>query len=245
MFRFFKKTKKPAWPPLLPRVRHSIRTLALSADDDISRPDSATLDLALKAAAQAATISLAGLAQKFAAKPDAIFYDVFPGEHYRMLAALARVLAPQLVVEIGTFTGMSTRVLADYSPAGTRIMTFDIAPWTQFNTHLAASDFGVKCEQVLSDLRDEANFDAHRARLANADFIFLDGPKDVDFEWTFLRRLASLHFARDAWLMIDDIRMWNMLGIWRRIASPKLDLTSFGHWSGTGLVHVGHRLALE
>jgi hypothetical protein len=30
--------------------------------------------------------------------------------------------------------------------------------------------------------------------------------------------------------------MMNMIGIWRGIRHPKLDLTSFGHWSGTGLV---------
>ncbi|MGH7312141.1 MAG: hypothetical protein ACREJV_03130 [Candidatus Rokuibacteriota bacterium] len=29
---------------------------------------------------------------------------------------------------------------------------------------------------------------------------------------------------------------WNMLAIWREIRMPKLDVTSFGHWSGTGLV---------
>lgn len=37
-------------------------------------------------------------------------------------------------------------------------------------------------------------------------------------------------------LVFDDIRAWNMLAIWREIRMPKLDLTSFGHWSGTGLV---------
>jgi hypothetical protein len=36
--------------------------------------------------------------------------------------------------------------------------------------------------------------------------------------------------------MFDDIRFWNMLRIWRNVAAPKLDITSFGHWSGTGLV---------
>ncbi len=39
--------------------------------------------------------------------------------------------------------------------------------------------------------------------------------------------------------MFDDIRVWNMLEIWRGIRRPKLDLTSFGHWSGTGLVDYG------
>jgi hypothetical protein len=29
-----------------------------------------------------------------------------------------------------------------------------------------------------------------------------------------------------------------MVDLWRRIPYPKLDATSFGHWSGTGLVLV-------
>ncbi|MBM4318321.1 MAG: methyltransferase, partial [Deltaproteobacteria bacterium] len=37
-------------------------------------------------------------------------------------------------------------------------------------------------------------------------------------------------------VVFDDIRLMNMLRIWRNISLPKLDVTSFGHWSGTGLV---------
>jgi hypothetical protein len=36
--------------------------------------------------------------------------------------------------------------------------------------------------------------------------------------------------------MFDDIRLMNLLSIWRGIQRPKMDITSFGHWSGTGLV---------
>jgi hypothetical protein len=28
----------------------------------------------------------------------------------------------------------------------------------------------------------------------------------------------------------------NMIELWRNVQKPKLDLTSFGHWSGTGLI---------
>jgi hypothetical protein len=38
-------------------------------------------------------------------------------------------------------------------------------------------------------------------------------------------------------LVFDDTRVRNMLHTWRDVRRPKLDLTSFGHWSGTGLVH--------
>ena len=40
------------------------------------------------------------------------------------------------------------------------------------------------------------------------------------------------------WLFLDDIRFTSELLSWRRIQSPKIDLTSFGHFSGTGLVDI-------
>jgi hypothetical protein len=36
-----------------------------------------------------------------------------------------------------------------------------------------------------------------------------------------------------------------MVNLWRRIDSPKIDLTSFGHWSGTGLVDISNGLSLR
>lgn len=203
------------------------------------------MDLALQAAARAGATSLVELQQSLGDKPDAVYYGVYPGEHYRLLAGIVQTIKPELVVEIGTFTGMSTRVLADYTPGNCRIVTFDIVPWQQFDTHLRAADFTGKCAQVLCDLSDESHFQSNREMLAQADLIFLDGPKDFHFEWDFLQLLGSLHPQRDCWLLIDDIKMWNMLGIWRRVASPKLDLTSFGHWSGSGLVHLSAGLELN
>jgi hypothetical protein len=33
-----------------------------------------------------------------------------------------------------------------------------------------------------------------------------------------------------------DIRVLDMIENWRRLNRPKLGVTSFGHWSGTGLL---------
>lgn len=41
--------------------------------------------------------------------------------------------------------------------------------------------------------------------------------------------------CRHAELSLVDIRLWNMPAFWRDVPLPKLDLTSFGHWSGTGV----------
>ena len=75
-------------------------------------------------------------------------------------------------------------------------------------------------------------------RFAEADLIFLDGPKDGYFEARFLANLLSMKLQPHALLVLDDIRLWNMLRIWRDLPPPKLDMTSFGHWSGTGFVEI-------
>jgi hypothetical protein len=37
-------------------------------------------------------------------------------------------------------------------------------------------------------------------------------------------------------VVFDDIRVLPMLQLWRDLPFPKLDATSLGHWSGTGLL---------
>jgi len=74
----------------------------------------------------------------------------------------------------------------------------------------------------------------------------LDGPKDDEFERTFLHLCCRLKpFNRPRWLLIDDIRFENMVHLWRSIKSPKLDISSFGHFSGTGLVNIEKGLFIE
>jgi hypothetical protein len=72
--------------------------------------------------------------------------------------------------------------------------------------------------------------------LKTADFIFLDASKDGVTEKRFLENFNLVPFRDRMLLLLDDIRLWNMLKIWRDISMPKLDITSFGHWSGTGIV---------
>ena len=45
---------------------------------------------------------------------DSKYFNVFPGEHYRLLAGFTKIVNPKEILEIGTFTGMSSRVFLDY-----------------------------------------------------------------------------------------------------------------------------------
>jgi len=217
-------------------ARHKEASIIASMDDEPARPSRRLMQAALNACAAAMDVALPIYEGRASKEPH--WFDTWPGEHYRLLAALVRTLNPKTVIEIGTFTGMGTLALAqDLPPSGT-LTTFDLLAWNSFpDTWLAPSDFAVgRVRQVLHDISAPGGIEPHRALFESADLIFVDGPKDGQTEKGILANLATLNLSRDVVVMFDDIRVVNMIDIWRRIARPKMDLTSFGHWSGTGLI---------
>ena len=214
---------------------------SLEADPASQHPPE--LGWILEAVAKAAGLDLV----KSKELEDSCFFNVFPGEHYRLLAGVLQQLEPQLVLDIGTYTGMSARVICDYSPANAQIHSFDLLPWDSFASHLNLEDFqGQRLQQHIENLADPTVFQRFLPLVDQADLIFCDAPKDGVFEPAFLALLASAPLStRPRWLWLDDIRFLQMVNCWRSIASPKLDLTSFGHWSGTGLVDISQGLRLH
>jgi predicted O-methyltransferase YrrM len=217
-------------------IRHALPSAILSADDDPGKPTKSMIDLALKAARCALDIDLSDLSQRLATPP--LWPDIWPGEHYKLLAGLVQLLQPRSILEIGTATGLSALALKKYLPPNGRVVTFDIIPWVNYPGHvLAPGDFADgRMEQVVADLTNPAVALQHARLLKEADLLFVDAAKDGQMEAVLLNNLSSIGLKHGAWLVFDDIRMMNMIPIWRRVSLPKLDLTSFGHWSGTGLV---------
>jgi predicted O-methyltransferase YrrM len=150
-------------------------------------------------------------------------------------------LQPKLVVEVGTGGGLSALVIAAHLPSGARLVTYDVFHWqnpsADWPSYLRGEDFSEgRVEFRQADLSNPEQFATNLRLLEEADLLFIDASKDGVFEDALLARLETVAFRRPPIVMLDDIRLWNMLATWRRISRPKLDLTSFGHWSGTGLV---------
>ena len=207
-----------------------------SIDDDFIKPSPRLIDVSLRSITLASKISLETVSQRMKAPP---FYpNLYPGEHYRLLAALVKILEPRNVVEIGTGTGLSSLSMLTTLRRDGRITTFDILPWQEdTGSFLTEKDFeDRRLEQIIADLSEPPQFERHFARIHTADLIFMDGPKNITFEKTFLQHIQDTLVDSSPLLVLDDIRIWNMLKIWRDISRPKLDLTSFGHWTGTGIV---------
>lgn len=218
------------------QARHAEYSMILSADDDSGRPSKRLIDLAARAIGAAAEIDLTDVSARI--RQTVRYPDVWPGEHYRLLAALVKIERPKLVVEIGTSQGLSALAMKKFLPREGEVATFDIVPWQKISdTYLTEADFADgRLTHWVGDLSDPLAFTRHSALLERADFIFADAPKDGKFEPLFLKNLEKLQFKQPTILILDDIRVWKMLATWRQVVRPKLDLTSFGHWSGTGLV---------
>lgn len=209
------------------------RSLIASADDQ-SQPSERLMDIALPAIAAARELELTELRDRLDGPP--WWPEIWPGEHYRLLAGLVKTMEPRVVVEIGTATGLSALALALHLPPGGKVATFDIVPWREYpGVVFREDDFADgRIEQHIADISDPAEFAKRRELFEQADLVFVDAKKDGVQERAFMDNFASLPQA--PLIVFDDIRQWDMLEVWRGIERPKLDLTSFGHWSGTGLV---------
>jgi predicted O-methyltransferase YrrM len=179
--------------------------------------------------------------------PDSQFLNIFPGEHYRLLNAIVRVSGSKNVVEIGTATGMGTLALQD-GIDGINVVTYDIIDWDKLAvpSHFDKTDFdGGRISQIIGDLSDDLVFEQNVNILNSADLIFMDAPKDDVFEYKMAEKLSMLSKKSFKLLIVDDIHFVNMIDFWRSISSPKLDVSSFGHWSGTGLVDIREGLKFQ
>jgi predicted O-methyltransferase YrrM len=223
--------------------RHAIPSFAVSVDDDPAAQAWEDWDLVANAVFQASKIRF---------DCDAEMINVFPGDHYRLLGGLFKCLHPKNLVDVGTAQGLSARAMVDSTDFDAKIATFDIIPYDNKEafpvTYLTSKDLDSRVTQYLDDIAHPSNFMKYLPLLNKADFIMLDGPKDGVFEERVLELLAA-HLKPHVdggirMLFLDDIHFQNMIVNWRRIASPKIDLTSFGHFSGSGLIDVTEGLSL-
>lgn len=217
-------------------ARHIEPTWVSSIDDELTKPSERLIELSLKAIEAANKVDLKSVSDRI--RGGAIRYpDIWPGEHYKLLAGLVRTLKPKTIIEIGTSTGLSALSMRAVADSETQICTFDLIRWDSFaDTSLEEEDFSPKFVQYLDDLSTFPGFIKHKSLLEKADLIFVDAAKDGQTEPNIIQNFLTIRFSSNPIVVFDDIKLTNMLAVWRRMPKPKLDLTSFGHWSGTGIV---------
>lgn len=236
----FKKKKTPeqslAEAAAIPTHAVDKRYSAIfSMENQPGKPSKELVNFSLDSVREAFNIDLSDISARINSN-ETDYLSIYPGEHYKLLAAIVKLKQPNVVVELGTHLGYSALCMKKFLPAGGTIHTFDVIPWHGFaNTILKETDFDAQLVQHTDDLTIPAHAAKHQQLLQEADIIFMDALKDGKQEYLFLENFARLQFNKKCLMIMDDIRLWNMLDIWFNLDKPKLDLTSFGHWSGTGL----------
>ena len=136
-------------------AKNIVASMLVPVEYDLGYLDETLFDLSLHIIGQARANGLDHLASRV---KQFQFEQItrFPGEHYRLLQAVMRIVKPQLVVEIGTFTGLSALVISQALGAGSRLVTYDVVPWDQFpDTVLRLPDFSPSFQQRLGDLANK------------------------------------------------------------------------------------------
>ncbi len=140
-------------------------------------------------------------------------------EHYRLLVYVATIYNKETLCDLGTNRCMSAAALS-YKYRN-KVKSYDVIKLHALNPIIP------KIEWIIGDIRDDKD-------LINMPFIFMDVDHDGIFENLFYNHLHKIGWK--GLLMLDDINLNEpMKTFWARIEEEKHDLTTKGHWSGTGL----------
>jgi predicted O-methyltransferase YrrM len=174
------------------------------------------------------------VAQALINEVDREFVMLWPGEHYRLLAGFVAALRPTIAIEVGTWQGAAAAIL---SRDCERVLTFDVVAVDRIDGSIPNFfERYPNVSQVVGNLMDYAMWSEHLESFARADLIFVDGPKDGVFEPAVVPRILDV-MKPGSIMILDDIRFAGMQDLWKnQISYPRIDLGSFGHFSGTGVV---------
>ena len=141
-------------------------------------------------------------------------------EHYRLLMYASTLYDNSIIFDVGTNKCMSCLALS-YNTSN-MIKSFDVVKLFEENP------IRNNVEYIIGDSTLHPD-------LPKVSLIFLDVDHDGTYENKFYNHLKSINWK--GILLLDDIHLNDpMIEFWNNISETKYDITSIGHWSGTGMV---------
>ena len=158
----------------------------------------------------------------------AAFFD--RREHYRLLALLSTLVLPgKTIVDIGTCYGDSALAL---SYGGRFVQSFDI------EDRVGDRSFPGNIRRNIADLFDPTTRESFHDTLLDSGLILIDiAPHAGKQEYELVRWLQENDYR--GLIVLDDVWWYKEMrdNLWYRIEPWfRVDATSMGHWSGTGIV---------
>lgn len=165
-----------------------------------------------------------------------IYNSAYTGEHYRLLALIAKATNARKVIEIGTFRGASAASILNNTNAN--VIGYDLMSAKNYTDNYLSNEFyeNGRFTERLGDLYSKKHLNQLLDDLKDADILFLDGPKDYTFEKYIFEELQKFSSKKEILIIVDDIKLSPMVELWHSVNFEKIDISFLGHWSGTGLM---------
>jgi len=163
-------------------------------------------------------------------------------EHYRLLNAFSDMFHDEILMDIGTFKGLSALSLALNHQ--NKVITVNKEKRSNFLGKPIEDGFPIEVvtENILSVRDNEELAD----NIKKSAVVLLDITHNGKDEQDFYEFLLEIEYK--GILIADDIylkRNGDMEGWWNSIKEKKFDLTEYGHWSGTGIVDFSNKLEIK
>lgn len=153
------------------------------------------------------------------------YYHLQAGqEHYRLLSYFATQYNYEILTDLGTNRGASAVALS-VNPSNL-VYSIDIENVKE------GESLPSNCEYAIGNILWNTDiFD----RVLNSRFIMMDIDHEYHNEIQIYRRLAEREWK--GIIVCDDIHLNDpMKRFWDEVSHPKLDITKYGHISGTGVI---------
>jgi hypothetical protein len=153
-------------------------------------------------------------------------------EHYRLLCYISSLFENQTLIDIGSYIGDSALALG-YNK-NNNVVSFDIVKRKRNSSgNVVNIDECISDENIKFLIMNATQYGDDK--ILNSPFIMLDTAHDGSFEQEFYNYLNDINYK--GLFFLDDIHLNEpMKNFWSGIERKKYDLTSVGHWSGSGLV---------
>ncbi len=167
----------------------------------------------------------------YAKGPQFKYFNLEAGnEHYRLLYHFSWQMPNQsTIIDIGTSMGHSALALS--ANPNIRVITYDISDGYVLPNHSIKQkeNIEIRIKNCLEDI----------PLLLQSPFIMLDTFHDGIFERQLITTLINNNY--NGIVVCDDIYLnKEMVDFWNWVSLRKMDISIYGHWSGTGAILFGN-----
>lgn len=163
-------------------------------------------------------------------------------EPYRLLYYLTNLFNDSKIIDLGTSNGASALALS--ANKTNQIYSFDIIDRCETSFLQNENSFEKAPSFQNVDFIVTQDFTKYIDLFLNSPFIYLDIAHDGIWENILLDLLTKNNYK--GIMVLDDIHAFPEMEIlWNKLTFNKVDITSYGHWSGTGLIDFSNKIEFE